>query len=65
MSGPEIKDGRSSAREAQIRGNPEGGKLDLSAPTSRRLIVLVQSLLLLLVVGRNGEATVPRDPTIR
>jgi len=36
-----------------------------SAPTSRRLIVLVQSPPLLREVGRNDEATFPRRPTIR
>jgi len=35
-----------------------------TAQMSRRLIVVVQSPLLYRVVGRNGEATFPRDPII-
>jgi len=34
-------------------------------PYARRLIVVVQSPLLLQVVGQNIEATFPKDPTIR
>jgi len=36
-----------------------------SAPTSRRLIVVVQSPILFRAVGRNGEATFPNGPIIR
>jgi len=36
-----------------------------TAPTSRHLIVVVQSPLLFRVVSRNGEATFPRGPSIR
>jgi len=38
--------------------------LSIIAPTSRRLIVVVQSPLLYQVVGRNGEANCPRAPTV-
>jgi len=37
----------------------------MTAPTSRLIIVVVQSPLLFRVVGRNGEATFMRGPTIR
>jgi len=37
----------------------------LTALTSRRLNVVVQSPLLLREVGLNGETTTPRVPTIR
>jgi len=35
------------------------------APMSHRFIVVVQSPLFCRVMGRNGEATFPRGPTIR
>jgi len=53
-----------------MRENPEGGELDPpddadNAPTSRRLIVVMQSPILFQVVGQNGETTFPRGPIIR
>jgi len=50
-----------------MRDNSEGGELDPAEgePTFRRFIMVVQSLPILRVVGRNGEANFPRGPTIR
>jgi len=49
----------------ELHGGPTVRPSPNFAPTSRRLIVVVQSLLFFHVVGRNGERTFSRSPTIR
>jgi len=61
-SGPEVKNERSSAKN----GAPERLlKEEFTAPTFRRLILVVQSPLLFQAIGRNSEAIFPRGLTIQ